>query len=391
MGRLNALAVTRAKKPGRHSDGGGLVLQVSRDGVKSWIYRFMIDGHEREMGLGSVHDVTLKEAREKAADARKLKSAGIDPINQKAATRAAARLASAKGLTFEAAATRYIASHRAGWRNAEHARQWPATLSTYVYPIIGALPVGAIDTAAVLRALEPIWTEKTETASRLRGRIESVLDWATAQGFRTGDNPARLKGNLDHLLPDRTKVAKVQHHIALPYPELPAFMAQLHQLDGAATRALEFTILTAARAGEVMGARWNEINMGPKTWTIPPERMKANKAHRVPLSDGALTALGPPSAADAFLFAGRKRSKPLLRDSMRKVLTLMGNEVTVHGFRSTFRDWCAERTDFASEVVETALAHAVGNKVEAAYRRGDLFERRRELMTAWAAHCAKGV
>jgi len=388
MGRLNALAVTRAKKPGRYVDGGGLCLQVSRNGARSWIYRYMLDRREHEMGLGPYPAVSLVRAREKAQDARAVRAEGIDPIRAKRERRAATRLENARGVTFEAAATRYIASHRAGWRNAEHAHQWTATLTTYVYPVIGALPVASVDTALVLMVLETIWTTKTETAGRVRGRIESVLDWAAAQGYRTGDNPARLKGHLDHLLPDRAKVHRVEHHAAMPYALLPAFVRDLRAQDGEAARALEFTILTAARAGETMGARWNEIDPAGKTWTIPETRTKGGRQHRVPLSGTALAALGPPGAGDAFVFAGQKRGKPLPPKSMRNLLARMGHdEVTVHGFRSSFRDWCAECTDFPSEVVEMALAHTVGNKVEAAYRRSDLFEKRRVLMQQWGSFC----
>jgi integrase len=304
-----------------------------------------------------------------------------DPLAAKQAQRASARSA----LTFADCAGRYITAHEASWENAEHRRQWRTTLQQYVYPLIGSLPVVTVDTDAVRRALEPIWTDKPETAGRVRGRIESVLDWATANKLRTGDNPARWKGHLEHLLAERVKVPV--HHAALPYAAVPGFMRELHGQDGIAARALEFAILTAARAGEVFGARWDEIDMAAAVWTVPPERMKGGRVHRVPLSDPARAVLAATGTTAGFAFAA-ERSKPLPPKAMRALLERMGRaDATPHGFRSTFRDWAAERTDFAGEVIEMALAHAVRNKAEAAYRRGDLFEKRRTLMGHWAAYC----
>jgi integrase len=306
----------------------------------------------------------------------------VDPLAAKRAQRASARSA----LTFADCAGRYIAAHEASWENAEHRRQWRTTLQQYVYPLIGSLPVVAVDTDAVRRALEPIWMAKPETAGRVRGRIESVLDWATANKLRTGDNPARWKGHLEHLLAERVKVPV--HHAALPYTAVPGFMRELHAQDGVAARALEFAILTAARAGEVFGARLEEVDLAAAVWTVPAERMKGGRIHRVPLSDPARAVLAATGTTAGLAFTA-KRGKPLPPKAMRTLLERMGRaDATPHGFRSTFRDWAAERTDFAGEVIEMALAHAVRNKAEAAYRRGDLFEKRRALMDKWGTYCA---
>lgn len=298
-------------------------------------------------------------------------------------------------MTFKDAAERYIAAHRAGWRNAKHAAQWGATLKAYAEPIIGESSVQTIDVGLVLKLLEPIWSKKPETASRVRGRIESILDWATARGLRRGENPARWRGHLDKLLPARGKVCKVRHHAALPYAELPGFLAQLRERESVAARALEFAILTAARTGETIGTTWGEISWTDRVWTIPGARMKAGKEHRVPLCDRALAILEemqrlqPVSDADAYVFPGSKRGQPLSNMAALMLLRRMKrDDLTVHGFRSSFRDWAAERTNFPSEAAEMALAHAVGDKVEAAYRRGDMFEKRRRLMDAWAGYCA---
>jgi integrase len=403
-GRLTALAVERAtgkhRKIGLLADGGGLYLQINPNGA-SWVYRFMLAGKAREMGLGPLALYGLQEARQKALDARRLRHQGIDPIDARLAQRARQRLDAAKATTFGQCASAYITAHRAGWRNAKHAAQWDATLATYAEPIIGALPAQAIDTALVMKVLEqpvdgaPLWQARPETAGRLRGRIESILDWAKVRGYREGENPARWRGHLDHLLPARSKVAKVQHHAALPYAELPSFMTELREQNGTGARALEFAILTAARTGEVIGARWSEMSLRDALWTIPSERMKAGNEHRVPLADRALTILddlkpSEDAAGDgkAFVFAGGKTRRPLSNMALLMLLRRMDRgDLTAHGFRSTFRDWAAERTNFPGEVAEIALAHTVGNKVEASYRRGDLFEKRRRLMDAWAEFC----
>jgi integrase len=398
IGKLKALHVERFNKPGLYSDGGGLYLQVTvnaRNGqaAKSWVYRYMLNGKAREMGLGSANAITLQQARTKAFECRRLRQEGIDPIDHRKASREQGALDAAKAITFRQAAAEYITSHRAGWRNARHAAQWETTIATYAEPIIGRLSVQAVDTGLVLKVLKPIWYTKPETASRIRGRIESVLDWAKVRGYRQGENPARWRGHLDKLLPARAKVRRVEHHAALPNGEMAEFMAALREQDCMAARALEFAILTAARTGEVIGTRWHEIDLREAIWTVPAHRMKASREHRVPLTSRALAILGnPPSddgARDQFVFPGSKAGKPLSNMALLMLLRRMGrDDLTVHGFRSTFRDWAAERTNFPSEVVEMALAHTVQNKVEAAYRRGDLFERRRRLMDEWESFCA---
>jgi integrase len=389
MERLTALAVSRVKEPGYYPDGGGLYLHVTASGVRSWVYRFMLNGRAREMGLGPLPDTSLSEVRGKALEARKLRREGIDPIEHRKAARAAARLDAAKTITFKECADAYIKAHRAGWKNAKHADQWGNTLTTYTNPVFGSFPVQGIDTGLVMRVLDGIWTKKPETAGRLRGRIEAILDWATVRGYRQGENPARWRGHLDKLLPKRSKVAKVEHHSALPYREIGAFMASLRAQEGTAARALEYLILTAARTGEVIGADPAEVQNG--VWIVPAGRMKGGREHRVPLSTQAndLAERMKEEHSGDYLFPGGKKGKPLSNMAMLELLRRMGRgDLTVHGFRSTFRDWAAEQTTFPSEVVEMALAHAVGDKVEAAYRRGDLFEKRRKLMDAWAGYCA---
>jgi integrase len=386
IGRLTALKVDRAKQPGMYADGGGLYLQVTDNGA-SWVYRYMLGGRPREMGLGPLALYGLQDARAKALDARRLRHEGVDPIDARKAARLRLRLDAAKAMTFKQCAEAYIKTHRAGWHNGKHVAQWEATLKTYAEPVIGSLPVQAIDTALVLKVLEQIWTTKPETASRVRGRIESILDWAKVRGYRAGENPARWRGHLDKLLPARSKVRKVKHHAALPYAELSNFLIQLQSQPGVAARALEFTILTAARTNETIGAMTNEINTREKLWTVPASRMKAKREHRVPLSERALAILAE-AVEDKFIFVGGKAGRPLSNMAMTEVLRRMGrDDITVHGFRSTFRDWAAERTNFPNEMVEMALAHAVSDKVEAAYRRGDMFEKRRRLMQQWATFC----
>jgi integrase len=372
-------------------DGRGLYLRIGPGGNKSWIYRFALGGKTRDMGLGPYPDIPLAEARERVAAQRRLRLDGTDPIAARQAGRQHARLDAAKVMTFKACAESYIAAHQAGWKNPKHAAQWPATLGAYVYPIFGSLPVQGVEVGLVMKAVEPIWMTKPETASRVRGRIESVLDWATARGYRKGENPARWRGHLENLLPARGKVQRDEHHAALPYPEIGSFMAELRQREGIASRALEFAILTAARTGEVIKARWSEVDLTERLWTVPPERMKAGKVHRVPLSDAASTILekmGDIQRGD-FVFPAVKANQPLSNMALAMTLRRMRRgELTVHGFRSTFRDWAAECTDFPTEVAEMALAHVVADKVEAAYRRGDLFQKRRALAEAWASFCA---
>ena len=387
-GRLTALKVERAKRPGMYADGGGLYLQVTEGGA-SWVYRYMLAGRAREMGLGPLALYGLSEARTVAQDARRLRHQGIDPIEARRAARAQTRLDAAKTVTFQQCAERYIASHRAGWRNPKHAEQWESSLRRFAFPVIGALSVQAIDTALVMKVIEPIWEEKTETASRVRGRIESILSWAKVHGYRTGENPARWKDHLNNLLPERSRVRKGEHYAAMPYDDLACFLIELRKKQGIDARALEFTILTAARVSEVVRARRSEIS--GDVWTIPAERMKGGKPHRVPLSRGAMELLEALPHNRELIFPGPKFGRALNINAPRKLLIGMGHRITVHGFRSSFRDWAAERTNFPSEAAEMALAHVVGSKVETAYRRGDMFEKRRRLMQQWATFCTTAL
>jgi len=396
--KISAVEVAKAKGPAVLHDGGGLYLRISRTGAKSWVFRYQLDGKRRDMGLGPYPDISLAEARGRASEHRKLRHDGIDPLEAREAQRQAQRLCVARGRTFREVAEEFINRNEAGWRNGKHRQQWRSTLDTYVYPVFGELPVAAIDNGLVVQALDPIWATKPETASRVRGRIEAVLDAATVRGFRQGPNPAQWKGNLAHILPARGKVQKVVHHAALPINEMPEFLATLRRRDGMAARALEFAILTAGRTGEVLGARWREIDLAAKVWTVPAERMKAGREHRVPLSDACIAVLdqvrplalmkdGMPDLS-APVFPGPRRALPMSNMTMLMLLRRMSrDDLTAHGFRSTFSDWAAERTAYPREVVEMALAHTIGNKVEAAYRRGDLFEKRRKLMEAWAGFC----
>jgi integrase len=388
---LTVKKVARLSAPGRYGDGHNLYLQINPRGVKSWLLRYDRGGRERWMGLGPLHTIDLAEARERARKARQQLLDGIDPLAARARDRTTADLAAAKALTFEAAARAYFDAHERSWKNAKHRAQFLSTLTTYVFPKIGKLSVAVIDTGLVLKCIEPLWEAKTETANRVRRRIESVLDWATVRSYRTGDNPARWKGHLSEALPARERIQKTEHHAALQFDQLPAFMTAIAGREGIAARALEFAILTAARTGEVTGATWGEINLTEKTWTVPAVRIKGGKEHRVPLSDRAvelLTAL-PHERGNAYVFIGM-RSGGLSSEAMAAVLKRMDrDDITVHGFRSTFRDWAAERTAYPNHVVEMALAHTVGNKVEAAYRRGDLFDKRRHLMAEWARYATQ--
>jgi integrase len=391
IGRLKAVTVAKAKTPGLIADGGGLYLRIGPTGAKSWIFRYRRDGRLHDMGLGAAHTISLADAREKAHASRKLRLENIDPIEARQAGRVEAKLAAASAVTFRECAERYIEAHRAGWRNDRHADQWPSSLEAYAYPTLGDLPVQTIDVALVLKVLEPIWTARPETANRVRGRIESIIDWATARGYRRGENPARWRGHLENLLPRKSKLRTIQHHVALPYRDIASFLTELRQEKGIAVRALEFAILTAARAGEFAGARWDEINMAERIWIVPARRMKAGKEHRVPLSHSAMAIIEEMAAIPQgeYVFPGGKPNRAITTDAMRKLLRRMGfdNVTTVHGFRSTFRDWAAEQTNFPREVAEMALAHKIGDAVERAYRRGDLFQKRRQLAEAWARFC----
>ncbi|WGD29846.1 integrase arm-type DNA-binding domain-containing protein [Ancylobacter sp. WKF20] len=388
--KLSARSVTAITDPGRHSDGGGLYLQVAPTGAKSWLFMFKREGKRSELGLGSVRDVSLAEARQKAADARKIVDAGKSPLEERRAVEAA-RKAQVDKPTFGEVADRLIESIAPGFRNAKHLDQWRMTLGPTYCSSIRGTPVDAITTEDILALLMPIWTKKAETASRIRGRIERVLDAARAKGLRSGENPALWRGHLDSLLPKRQKLQR-GHHAAMPYAEMPAFIATLQDSEGVTARALEFLILTAARSGEAREVRWREIDLKAKIWTVPAHRMKAGREHRVPLSDRAARLLTgmklPGSEADAFVFPGARKAKPLSVMAFDMQLRRMDCDCTVHGFRSTFRDWVGEETAFPREVAEAALAHTVGDEVERAYRRGDALEKRRKLMEAWASHCA---
>lgn len=388
---LGALAVSRLRDPGLHAVGGvsGLYLQVTSSGARTWILRATIGGKRRDMGLGGFPDVTLATAREKAREARAKIEQGIDPILERERALSLLKAEQAKSMTFEAACRALIDAKSDEWRNAKHRAQWSSSLETYAYPVIGKLQVGDVGQAHVLSVLQPIWKDKTETANRLRGRIEQVLDWAKVRGFREGENPARWRGHLDKLLPAPAKIARVVHHKALPIDAMPGFMAALRQRKGIAPRALEFLVLTAARSGEVRGATWQEIDMDAAVWTVPAERMKAGKEHRVPLSPQALALLaGLPRVHGIELVFPAPRGGLLSDMALTALMRRMELDAVPHGMRSTFRDWAAERTNYPREVAEMALAHTIGNAVEAAYRRGDLFAKRAEMMADWAWFCS---
>lgn len=390
--RLTAVEVGKLETPGYYCDGAGLYLQVSKSGSKSWIMRYTLDGKAREMGLGSFPTFTLADARQRATAQRKLLTDNIDPIAAKYGYLLAQRMADANIITFDKAATAFIKANSPAWRNVKHADQWRNTLATYASPVIGALPVSKIETAHVLRILSPIWSTKTETATRVRGRIEKILDWAKVQGYRTGDNPAAWRGHLSEALPKPGKVADAGHHAALPWVEVGAFMVALRAAQGAGARAMELIILTATRTSEVLNAKWTEFDLDAALWVIPKERMKGFREHRVPLSAAALAVLEKAKAESTggeYVFNGRKNGTALSNMACLATLKRMGrSDLTVHGFRSTFRDWVSESTSYPRDVAEMALAHAIEDKSEAAYRRGDLIEKRRALMSDWAAHCA---
>ena len=393
--KLSAKAVIAARTPGYYSDGGGLYLQVTastktRVVRKSWVFRYTHHGRQREMGLGPLLSVSLAEARKLAEDVRRVRASGQDPIAARKAAQAGER--SAQEVTFEHVATEFIANKRPGWRNAKHADQWTSTLRKYVYPVFGNVPVDQVDTDMVSKVLQPIWHPKTETAKRVRSRIDQILASAKVRGLRSGDNPAQWKGHLDAILNKPSKIRKVRNHAALPYTEAPAFVRKLRARPGGSARALEFTILTAGRTGEVIGAKWSELNLSAKTWTVPAERMKDRKEHVVPLSDGAMAVLEgmtavKPADDDGYIFPGERAQRPLSNMAMLKQIERMGlkHAVTTHGFRSTFRDWAEEQSSHPGPAAEKALAHAVGNKVVSAYLRGNLLEKRSSLMSEWDA------
>jgi integrase len=406
--KLSAAAV-KTRGEGMHGDGGNLWLQVTPGG-RSWVFRYRWGSKQREMGLGAVGDVPLGEARGRAAICRRLVRAGVDPIERRRELTDRSALAEIKRITFGTAIDRYIASHRPSWKNDKHVAQWLMTVGPqepgedgkprgWEDPerrerarVLRSLPVDRVDVDDVLKVVEPLWNTNRETARRVRGRIETVLYWATARGQRKGDNPARWRGHMDKLLPARSRAMAVKHHAALAWTGLSAFWNQLGAHGGSGVEALRFTILTGARTGEVIGATWAEIDLAGKIWTVPAERMKAGREHRVPLSAEAVAILERmrPLANEGqpYLFPGRKAGKPLSNMAMLMLLKKMGRaDLTTHGFRSAFKDWASESTAYAGDLVEMALAHAIGNKVEAAYRRGDMFDKRRRLMEDWAAHC----
>ncbi|RZI79906.1 MAG: DUF4102 domain-containing protein [Rubrivivax sp.] len=387
---LAAIEVSRLLEPGLHAVGGvaGLTLQVQSTGARSWVLRFSVGGKRREMGLGGYPDVTLADAKRRAREEREKADNGVDPIEERKVASSRLRAESAKAFTFKQSAQAYIEAHEPSWRNAKHAEQWRNTLAS-TYPVLGDLHVRDVALPHILAVLQPIWKTKTETATRLRGRIESVLDWATARGYREGLNPARWKGHLDHLLPAPSKIMKAGHLPALPVDSMGKFMQDLRAQAGMGARALEFVILTAARSGEARGATWSEIDMDKAVWTVPGERMKAGKEHRVPLQDAALSLLRSlPRMAGTQLVFPAPRGGPLSDMALVAVTRRMEVPAVPHGFRSTFRDWAAERTNYPREVAEMALAHVIANKVEAAYRRGDLFDKRRRMMDDWATFCS---
>lgn len=409
LNKLSAAKVAKCSQPGYLIDGGGLYLQVAlrvppKQGEKrrlvveavskSWSFRYRdrTTGKPRELGLGPYPDVSLEVARVKAGELRGLLRDGKDPKVERDAQRAKTKAASVKGLTFDQAAAACIADLRAGWKNQKHAAQWANTLDTYASPVLGSLPVSEIDLPLIRKVLDPIWLTKNETASRVRQRIESVLAWATVSGCRTGENPARWRGHLDHLLPKPSKVQKKEHHAALPYSEIGTFLAALHRRSGVAAMALEFTILTAARTGEVISASWDEVDLKKRIWTVPPERMKAGKEHTVPLSPRAAEILQTLNRTKTgpFIFPGLKSDLPLSNMAMNATLKRMERtDITVHGFRSTFRDWAGEQTHHPRELIEHALAHQLKDKAEAAYARSTMPEKRRALMEEWATFCAE--
>lgn len=382
LNKLSARGVTAITKPGRHGDGGGLYLVVDKSGAKRWVFLYRREGTLREMGLGGLKSVSLARARELAAEARVNLQAGIDPITAKNNAPVAVP-------TFGEEADDFIEAMGPQFRNAKHLDQWKMTLKVYAAPL-RSKRVDQIATADVLEVLKPIWLRKPETAARLRGRIERVLDAAKAKGHRSGQNPALWRGHLDNLLPKRRKLSR-GHHAAMPYERVPAFFADLRARDAMAARALEFTILTAARTGETFGATWREIDLQAAIWTIPRERMKAGREHRVPLTPRVVEMLTEleelSTGAEAYVFPGQKKGRPLSVMSMDMILRRMDIDFTVHGFRSSFRDWAGEETTFPREVAEAALAHVVGDETERAYRRGDALEKRRKLMIAWANYC----
>ena len=395
--RLTALQVAKLSKPGLYGDGGGLTLQITPAGVKSWLHRYMIDGKSFAMGLGPTHTVDLAEARRKALEGRRLLLDGVNPLLARNQQQVAAKLAETNMMTFDQCAEAYIQAQKPSWKNAKHAKQWSSTLKTYASPVFGAAPVADVDTGLVVKCLAPIWESKTETATRVRGRIESVLGWATTSGYRTGENPARWKGHLENLLATISKVRRTKNHPALPWQQAGGFVHALRARAGVAARALEFLVLTACRSGEVRGALWAEFDLDGRLWTIPAARMKGAREHQIPLSDPAVRILAALPKDSDIVFPGTK-GQALSDMSLTAVVRRMGGRhdwvdadgarVTVHGFRTTFRMWAAEMTNYPREVAEHSLAHQLPDAVERAYQRGSQFTKRTSLMSDWAVYCS---
>jgi integrase len=388
MKTVTALAVAKLRRPGRHRCGNNLYLQIGENGARSWIVRYQFGGRARHMGIGATDLLTLAEAREKAVEARRLLLDGIDPLVERERRRQQASVAAASMVTFRECAERYIAAHEPSWRSRIHRNQWQSSLARFVYPVFGAVAVADVDTGLVMQVLEPLWMRAPATASRVRGRIESILDFAKARGYRESENCARWRGHLENLLPHHRKLQAVKHFAALAYADVAALLVALRAEGGIAAVALEFAVLTAARTGEVIGATWDEINEIEKIWTIGAGRMKGGREHRIPLSARAVELLTRLPRQGEFVFAGKRAGTPLGPTTLRAVMQRVRPGASVHGLRSSFRDWAAEQTNYPREVAEAALAHAISNAVEAAYRRTDFFERRRRLMEDWSRYCS---
>ena len=387
INKLSVRGIKSQNKSGRYADGNGLYLQVGKSGAKSWLFRYMLDGKSREMGLGSIRIETLSQAREKAKHCKKLLKSGTDPIRDRQKHIAIEKADNKEMLSFQKCTEGYLKAHSASWRSARHAGIWLSSVKRFAYPIVGSIHVNKIERGHIMNILDPIWREKTDTASRLRGRLESILNWATVQEYRKGDNPARWRGYLDQLLPKPSEIHTVKHFAALPYREINAFMSKLKEREALSALALRLIILTACRSIEVREAEWSEFDLENATWTIPTERRKMKKEHVIPLCKEALDIIQSiPRAEDSVhLFTGPRSNKPMSDVVFKKLMERMKvTGITTHGFRSTFRDWAAEQTSFPREVIEDCLAHQLRDKTEAAYFRSNLLDKRRELMNKWA-------
>ena len=391
INRLSATKVSKTKVPGWYPDGLGLYLQVSKSGSKSFVYRYEINGKERRHGLGSYPTHSLETARNDAETCRKLRKQGHDPIEHKKQQARARALEASKSMTFKECALAYIESHKISWTNPKNERYWRSTLETYAYPVIGHLSVQDITITHVLKIIEPMWLDMTDTAYKVRQRMENIMDWATVREYREGANPARWRGHLDKVLLERKKVKKAKHFSSMPYQDVPAYFTELRRVDTISAKALAFLILTATRNVEARESLWSEIDIDAENWTIPEYRMKSDKLHRIPLSKEALKILDEIKDYDSdVLFVGAKKGMSISESAFRKALTNTHPDITVHGFRSSFRVWCAEMTSYPREIAECALAHSIGSKTEKAYQRGDLLEKRRRLMKAWSDYCLNG-